>query len=410
MKIALCIFRFFAFGGLQKDFLRLATTCAARGHDVRAYCGNDSAPAELLRAKLNLKMLPLHGWTNHSRARSFEKQFAEIAAEENFDCVIGFNRMAGLDFYFAGDSCFAERIARADLREKIKFLLPRYRTFLRMEKSVFSPQAKTRILTISPNQQHDYIRRHQTPSSRFFRVPLDFDPRCRELAGDPARKAELRSRTREDLGVRSGEFALILVGSDFKRKGALRIINAVAALPSEFRAKTKIFLIGDSVAGPYLDAAAHAGLTNNVFALGGRKDVPALLCAADWMIHPAEDEAGGSVLLEAAVLGVPVICTEICGFAGEIERWEGGFVLTHPFRQQSLNLLLTRIAKRRFSEKNSDVPVNSDDWSGLPKENPAPLQLPQTLRHEAVADLIENFCENRRRSREKSADADEEGR
>lgn len=410
MKIALCIFRFFAFGGLQKDFLRLAKICTARGHDVCAYCGNDSAPAELLRAKLNLKLLPIHGWTNHSRARSFEKQFIKIAEAENFDCVVGFNRMAGLDFYFAGDSCFAERIVRANLREKIKFLLPRYRTFLSMEKAVFSPQAKTRILTISPKQQHDYIRRHQTQTDRFFRVPLDFDSRCRELADAPARKAELRSRMREDLGIRDDEFALMLVGSDFKRKGALRIINAVAALPPEIRAKTKIFLIGDSLAGPYLDAAARVGLTNTVFALGGRKDVPALLCAADWMIHPAEDEAGGSVLLEAAVLGVPVICTEVCGFANEIERWEGGFVLTHPFRQQSLNLLLARIAKRRFAEKKSGGPVNSDDWSGLPEENPKPLQLPKTQRHEAIADLIETFCKNRRRSREKSADAAEKGR
>lgn len=403
MKIALCIFRFFAFGGLQKDFLRLAKTCVARGHDVRAYCGNDSAPADLLRAKLNLTILPLHGLTNHSRAHSFEKQFAQIAAEENFDCVVGFNRMSGLDFYFAGDSCLAERIAHASFWEKFKFLLPRYRTFLRMEKAVFSPESTTQILAISPNQQHAYIRRYATPADRFFRVPLDFDSRCRELAGDPARKAELRSRTREDLGLRADDFALILVGSDFKRKGALRIIDAIAALPQEFRARTKLFLVGDTFPVPYLDAAAGLGLANNVFALGGRKDVPELLCAADWMVHPAEDEAGGSALLEAAVLGLPVICTEVCGFSGEIERWEGGFVLTNPFRRQSLNLFLKRLAERHFSGGNSD------DF-GLPPENPEPLKIPRTLRHETIAGLIENFCKSRRHSREKTADADEKGR
>ncbi|MDE0054257.1 MAG: glycosyltransferase family 1 protein, partial [Gammaproteobacteria bacterium] len=37
MKLAFCIFRVFPYGGLSRDFMKIATACANRGHDVRAY-------------------------------------------------------------------------------------------------------------------------------------------------------------------------------------------------------------------------------------------------------------------------------------------------------------------------------------------------------------------------------------
>lgn len=399
MKLALCIFRYFPYGGLQKDFLRLAETCKHRGYDVFAFCGSDSMPAELLRVHVKLRILPARGWTNHGCAKSFEKQFAEIAAEENFDCIVGFNRMAGLDFYFAGDSCFAERLAHGSFFEKLTFLLPRYRTFLQMENSVFNVNSKTNILTISPAQTHDYIRRYRTPRERFFRVPLGFDPRCREL--DAAGIAKERKRMRGELALSDKDFAILLVGSDFKRKGAMRLISAAATLPPEILPRTRVFLVGETRAEPYLNAAAQLGLSNNVFALGGRKDVPALMCAADLLVHPAEEEAGGSVLLEAAATGLPVICTGICGFTPEIERWEGGTVLTHPFRQEDLNSALARRAKLYFSDDADDAGTLKERSFARPlKKHPMPMVFSRVPRSEAIADLLENFCAQRRFSGE----------
>jgi UDP-glucose:(heptosyl)LPS alpha-1,3-glucosyltransferase len=37
MQIAFCLYKYFPFGGLQRDFLRIALACQARGHSIRAY-------------------------------------------------------------------------------------------------------------------------------------------------------------------------------------------------------------------------------------------------------------------------------------------------------------------------------------------------------------------------------------
>ncbi|MCD3114053.1 glycosyltransferase family 1 protein, partial [Salmonella enterica subsp. enterica serovar Enteritidis] len=37
MRVAFCLYKYFPFGGLQRDFMRIAQTVAARGHQVRVY-------------------------------------------------------------------------------------------------------------------------------------------------------------------------------------------------------------------------------------------------------------------------------------------------------------------------------------------------------------------------------------
>jgi UDP-glucose:(heptosyl)LPS alpha-1,3-glucosyltransferase len=37
MRIAFCLYKYFPFGGLQRDFLRVALACQARGHAIRVY-------------------------------------------------------------------------------------------------------------------------------------------------------------------------------------------------------------------------------------------------------------------------------------------------------------------------------------------------------------------------------------
>ena len=37
MQLAFCFYKYFPFGGLQRDFLRIALACQSRGHAVRVY-------------------------------------------------------------------------------------------------------------------------------------------------------------------------------------------------------------------------------------------------------------------------------------------------------------------------------------------------------------------------------------
>ena len=37
MKLALCLYKYFPYGGLQRDFLRILKECQSRGHEVSVY-------------------------------------------------------------------------------------------------------------------------------------------------------------------------------------------------------------------------------------------------------------------------------------------------------------------------------------------------------------------------------------
>jgi UDP-glucose:(heptosyl)LPS alpha-1,3-glucosyltransferase len=48
MQLAFCLYKYFPFGGLQRDFLRIALACQARGHAMRVYTlelGGRGSPA-----------------------------------------------------------------------------------------------------------------------------------------------------------------------------------------------------------------------------------------------------------------------------------------------------------------------------------------------------------------------------
>ena len=79
--------------------------------------------------------------------------------------------------------------------------------------------------------------------------------------------------------------------------------------------------------GPYRRLADKLGVAHQVHFLGGRDDIPQWLWAADVLLHPAYAENTGTVLLEAAVAGLPVLTTDACGYAFWVRQAHMGTVL-----------------------------------------------------------------------------------
>ena len=61
------------------------------------------------------------------------------------------------------------------------------------------------------------------------------------------------------------------------------------------------------------------------------------------MIHPARNEATGTVLIEAIAAGLPVVCTDNCGFCKYVAESHSGCVISGHFDQMELNLTLQTI-------------------------------------------------------------------
>ena len=60
-------------------------------------------------------------------------------------------------------------------------------------------------------------------------------------------------------------------------------------------------------------------------------------------MHPAYAENTGTVLLEAVVAGLPVIVTDVCGYARYVAEAGAGEVVPTPFSQEAFNQQLQQM-------------------------------------------------------------------
>ncbi|MBR7131553.1 MAG: glycosyltransferase family 4 protein [Lentisphaeria bacterium] len=328
-QVAFSIFRYFPYGGLQLDMMRMAQEFTSRNIRVVIYCmGYDIAGVP---PGIEFRVIPVRSWSNHGKALDFQKKLAKELAKEKFLAHVAFNRLTPADWYFAADQPFVESVNRSFLEK----MLPRYRTFAGMEKALFQAENDTRILCITQAQQKAFQRLYGTPDERIYQLPPGID----EKFASALELRKNRDELRRELGVGEEDILLVQVSSAFHTKGVDRSIAAVAALPENIRNRTRFLVIGRCRADAYIKFASRCGIGGQVIFAGGRSDVASLIAAADLMIHPARNEATGTVLLESLACGTPVLCSANCGFSPMVKE-AGNPVLPRLFRQKIFNRTL----------------------------------------------------------------------
>jgi len=334
VKLAFVLFKYFPYGGLQRDMLQIARECQARGHELHIFTLNweGARPQGMQIHELQVKR-----WSNHRRYHAFCEKLPVLYRKHGIDRVVGFNKMPGLDFYYAADPCLKDKLMRE--RSLLTRRLPRYRHFLRYEKAVFGKESKTRILLISPRQHHIYQKHYRTPDSRLYMLPPGID-RSR-MAGADAQ--ELRHSLRQEFGLADDEKLILCIGSGFRTKGLDRSLKALAALPARLRNKTRLIAIGSDNGDPFVRLASRLGVGERFLVLHGRDDIPRFLQGGDLLLHPAYNENSGMVILEAIIAGLPPLVTSVCGYAYYAREANAGKVLPEPFEQQQLNTMLAEM-------------------------------------------------------------------
>ena len=372
MQLAFALYKYFPFGGLQRDFLRIALACQARGHAIRVYVLEWSGE---IPTGFEVVTVPVRALSNVRRYEKFLAWMRQDLRQRPADRVVGFNKMPGLDVYFAADPCYEEK-ARS-LRGPLYRLSGRYRHFAAFERAVFAPESHCRILMISSLQQPFFEKHYATPPERFHLLPPGISPDRRA----PANAPEIRAAFRQEFGLGSDELLLLQLGSGFKTKGLDRSLKAVAALPEALRSRTRLIAIGQDEPAPFQRQAQGLGLAAQVSILPGRNDIPRFLLGADLLIHPAYNENTGTVLLEALVAGLPVLTTAVCGYAHYIEEAEAGCVIAEPFVQECLettlaNMLSDREARARWQAKALSFADTADIYSNAERAAELILQEP----------------------------------
>lgn len=362
MILAFVLYKYFPYGGLQRDFMRIALECQQRGHAIRVYTPiweGEVPPG------FDVRVAPIKALFNHRRNEKFSAWLAADLARDPVDRVIGFNKMPGLDVYYAADGCFEDKAQT--LRNPIYRRWGRYRHFADYERAVFAPESKTEILMISEVQQPLFIKHYRTPAARFHLLP----PGIAQDRRAPANAAEIRAEFRREFKLAEDDLLMVQIGSGFKTKGLDRSLKALAALPRALRKRTRLIAIGQDDPKPFQLQVKALGLSDNVQILKGRSDIPRFLLGADLLIHPAYNENTGTVLLEALVAGLPVLVTDVCGYAHYIAEADAGRVVPSPFEQDRFNRMLVEMlednAARAAWSRNGLAFADSADLYSMPQ-------------------------------------------
>ncbi len=373
MKLAVCLYKYFPFGGLARDFMRIMQQCLkAEDHvDVFVMEWQGAHPANM-----RVHIIPVNGVSNHARLKSFIGKVSPELERGSYDLVLGFNKMPGLDLYYAADPCYLARVRSHPLYSILKFT-GRVAFYSNCEQSVFGEESKTVSLMISDVQRALFKQCYNTPDERLISLPPGIDPNRKR----PGNAAEIRLQKRQEFGITEHEWMLLMVGTGFKTKGVDRSIATLAALPDTLRNRVKLVIIGDGEHQTLDKQAEKLGVADQVLFLGGRSDVPDFLLAADLLLHPARKENTGTVILEALVAGLPVLVSDVCGYTKHVIKAQAGEVLKQPddasLTAMQLAKMLEPQALKHWSQQALQYAQTEDLYS-------MPDKAAHIIRHMAV--------------------------
>ncbi len=362
MHLAFAITEYFPYGGAQRDFFSVVSEMARRGHQISVITlGWHGEKPEAWK----LYELEKNQTTNHGRIRALSDYVMTLKSQGLFDAVVGFTKLAGLDVYFAADPCFT-----ANRYKGLNKLLPRYRTYASIEKTLFSnPNLKAFYLTEHQRQQYQQCFALKPENQALLPVCVD------EKFHYTLARLEAGRDWRTQVQQADNRILLLFVAADFNTKGLDRIIRALSALSFVARSQFELWIVGNGKQAAYeRDLQQLTGLNYRFW--GGQTDLAPFYFAADLLVHPARKEAAGMVLAEAAAARLPMIISDICGYAFLAQQDKLSRVLDEKQITVTMQELLTK-------------------WAGEP-ESPGRSEYNHLVsaasRAEFCADKIERWC------------------
>jgi len=215
-------------------------------------------------------------------------------------------------------------------------------------------------LTMSDRAEAHLASLHY-PRSRMFRTPVMIDSGfwwARE------NRLEIRARRRAELGLTDRDFVLLCASKLHPRKRVLDLLEALARMQGASRSpeaeprrpsfrgddEIRLLIAGDGEQRAMLVGhAARHGLDVEFLGFVNIDGLPALYAAADVFVHCAEIEQYGMVVVEAAVLGLPMILSDRTGAIGPSSIARPGVnALAYPFGD--IEALARSIARLRDDE------------------------------------------------------------
>lgn len=196
-----------------------------------------------------------------------------------------------------------------------------YRLITFLERRMYA-NPRSRLILIAKKTADDLKRHYGLPGPfPIVYIGLDKD------IFNPVLRRHLRPEVRKQLDIAENQFALVLVGNDWKKKGLVTLIEALAQLKD---LPLVLVVAGKDDPAPYLGRIRELGLEGKVKFCPSRSDVQWYYAAADVYTGPSLEDTFAQPPAEAMACGLPVITTATNGTAEIITDGVDGLILQDP--------------------------------------------------------------------------------
>ena len=312
--VAICTHRVAEGDGLSRDVLALAKACRQKGWQVRVYTMSWQAPAP---SEADVVVVPVASMADHKRVERFERWVQAALRRSPVHCVVGFNKMPGLDLCLAAEPC-AQREAD-HLRTRLYRSTPGFRQRACSEEAVFADG--TTVVARNASWAADH-REHYDVEPEVL-APLEV---VRPSSEDGA--AGTRADVRREWGAAEDDCVLLCTGT----AGLERVLMTVHALPDHRQGGIRLVAL-DAPAGARA-MAAGLGLSDRV-RFESTQAPHSCYLGADLLVHPAYRDLAGHAVLDALAAGLPVVTVADVGHNEHVSRAQAGTVVDAPFEAET---------------------------------------------------------------------------
>lgn len=303
---------------LRHFVLPLMRAARGRGHDVIGVCAEGALLASIRAEGFRVVPVPLQRRLSPRAHAAALSELVALFRDERPDVVHAHMPISGALARLAARLAGVPRVAYTCHGYLFNQRGPWLRRAVSFALEWTGARLTDTYLTVSAEEAAD--ARRLFISRRAVAVGNGRDPRS--FRPDPAARVGLRRA----LGVPADRVVVTAVSRLVRAKGYPELIAAMREVP-----EAELWVVGERLAsdrGPDLEALfAASGLGARLRRLGYREDIASVLAASDIFALPSHFEGLPMSIIEAMLVGLPVVATAIRGPREQVVDGETGLLV-----------------------------------------------------------------------------------
>lgn len=174
-----------------------------------------------------------------------------------------------------------------------------------------------------------------------------------------------RTKCRNELELPLNKKILLTVGSLSKRKGQIRILDAVASLPHDAREGICCIFVGNGVR-PLEREGKAAGVDLRLYEYVKQESLVRFYNAADYHLSASSSEGFGMIMTESIACGTPIIIPKTCDLVEEEFIVDGvNSIVFQKSTVSGIRDVIERALSARFDREKVRNSVISMSWDNV---------------------------------------------